>query len=55
MGSTLRAVREAMHITVEKSTLGNEFTAGDLGGLVNDTKPDGKVTALWAGSTCQFR
>lgn len=55
MGSTLKQLREAMHISVEESSLGHEFAAGDLGGLLSDTKPDGKVTALWAGSTCQFR
>jgi hypothetical protein len=55
MGSTLKQLREAMHISVDESTLGHEFAAGDLGGLLSDMTPAGKVTALWAGSTCQFR
>lgn len=55
MGSTLKQLREAMSITVDESTLGHEFAAGDMGGLLSDTTPGGKVTALWAGSTCQFR
>lgn len=55
MGSTLKQLREAMSISVEESSLGHEFAAGDLGGLLSDTTPGGKVTALWGGSTCQFR
>lgn len=55
MGSTMKQVRDAMSITVEDSSLGHEFAAGDLGGLVSDKTPGGKVTALWGGSTCQFR
>ncbi|MES2442460.1 MAG: hypothetical protein V4574_06485 [Pseudomonadota bacterium] len=55
IGSTLRQVREAMTVTVEESTLGHEFSAGDLGGLLSAAAPDGKVEHLWAGSTCQFR
>jgi hypothetical protein len=56
MGSTLKQMRESMSVTIDKdSTLGHEFASGDLGGLLSDTTPSGKVTALWAGSTCQFR
>jgi hypothetical protein len=55
IGSTLKQVRDAMTVTVENSTLGDEFRAGDLGGLLTSLEPDATITHLWAGSTCQFR
>lgn len=55
MGSTLQEVRAAMTVSTEESTLGHEFTSGDMGGLVSAMTRAGKVEALWAGSTCQFR
>jgi hypothetical protein len=55
IGSTLKQVREVMTVSVEESSLGHEFASGDLGGLLSASAPEGKVTALWAGSTCQFR
>lgn len=41
--------------TVEESTLGTEFTVGDMGGLLDGKGPDAKITTLWAGVTCMFR
>jgi hypothetical protein len=56
MGTTLKQIRESMSVTLdEESTLGHEFAAGDMGGLLSASAPTGTVTALWAGSTCQFR
>lgn len=55
IGSTLKQIRDVMTVTVEESTLGIEFTAGELSGLLTSDKADGKVTNLWAGSVCQFR
>jgi hypothetical protein len=55
IGSTLTQMREVMHVTVEESTLGHEFSAGELGGLLSAAAPDGRIEHLWAGSTCQFR
>lgn len=52
IGST-QAQLEAAH-TLEwfaDSTLGQEFTAGNMSGLVED----GAVSHLWAGVTCIFR
>ena len=40
---------------VEQSTLGTEFSAGGLGGVLESGKPAAKVTHLWGGSTCVFR
>jgi len=55
IGSTLKQIRESMTVTLDESSLGHEFAAGDMGGLLSAATPAGKVTALWAGSTCQFR
>ena len=56
IGSTLKDLRAAFgEVTVENSSLGDEFSAGDLGGLLTSLKPDATITHLWAGSTCQFR
>ncbi len=41
--------------TIESSTLGVEFDAGGIGGLLSSDAPDATVTTLWAGTNCQFR
>lgn len=55
IGSTLKQLRDVMTVTVEESTLGTEFAAGELSGLLTANAPGGKITNLWAGSVCQFR
>lgn len=56
IGSTLKQLREEFSdVRVENSSLGDEFSAGKLGGLLTSLKPDATITHLWAGSTCQFR
>jgi hypothetical protein len=55
IGSTLKQMRDVTTVTVEESTLGTEFAAGGLGGLLSADAADGKVEHLWAGSICQFR
>lgn len=40
---------------VEESTLGTEFRAGGLSGILASKAPDAKVTNLWGGATCVFR
>ena len=50
--SVLRAVKGAH---VEQSSLGTEFAAGALSGLLSSKGADAKVRALWSGSTCVFR
>ena len=37
---------------VPDSTLGTEFMAGDMSGIIGD---DGTITNLWAGMSCNFR
>lgn len=40
---------------VPNSTLGAEFSSGDLGGMLSSDAPDATVEALYAGLTCFFR
>jgi hypothetical protein len=42
-------------LEVEESTLGTEFRAGGLSGILASKAPDARVTHLWGGSTCVFR
>ncbi len=55
IGTTLRELRAAGPVTVEQSTLGTEFDAGGIGGLLSGPGAAAKVTNLWAGTTCAFR
>ena len=40
---------------IPESTLGAEFSSGDLGGMLSSDAPDATVEALYAGLTCFFR
>lgn len=42
-------------VDVSESTLGTEFAAGGLYGLLSGDGPDATVTHLWAGTACSFR
>ncbi|HYE45530.1 MAG TPA: hypothetical protein VEA44_07115 [Caulobacter sp.] len=56
VGSTRQQLTEAFaDLTVEESTLGLEFTAGEVSGLLDKDGPTGKVQAIWAGTSCVFR
>jgi hypothetical protein len=55
IGSTRKQLESANAIKVEDSTLGVEFGAGDLSGLLSSRDPDGEITNLWAGTTCIAR
>ena len=54
-GSTRAELESAYAVKVVESTLGTEFSAGALAGLLDTGKPDAKVTHLWAGVTCLAR
>lgn len=54
-GSTRAALEGAYAIEMPDSTLGIEFAAGDMGGLLDGPGKDAKVTDMWAGVTCMFR
>ena len=55
VGSTRAQLEAAYKVTVEETTLGQEFQAGGLGGLLSGPGPDARITNLWAGITCAFR
>jgi len=40
---------------IPDSTLGAEFSSGDLGGMLSSDAPDATIEALYAGLTCFFR
>ena len=42
-------------VEVMPSSLGTEFTAGGVAGLLESPEPDARVTHLWAGATCIAR
>jgi hypothetical protein len=55
IGSSRAEVAALPGVEVAESTLGTEFTAGRLGGLLDSSSADARVTDLWGGATCQFR
>jgi hypothetical protein len=55
IGSARAELEPLRGLEVEESTLGTEFRAGGLSGLLASKAPDARVTALWGGSTCVFR
>lgn len=54
IGST-RDTLGAYDYKVVRTSLGSEFSAGDLHGLLNSAARDAKVTNLWAGEVCIAR
>jgi len=55
IGTTRADFEAASVMDVRTTSLGVEFTSGDIGGLLTSRLPDGRVTALWAGQTCIAR
>ena len=55
VGSSRADLDAAYDAEVADSTLGPEFSAGGLGGLLSGRTPDARVTVLWAGAICAFR
>lgn len=55
IGTTVAELEDAYsEVNIDEASIGNIFAAGDLFGLVDTNDDDGKVTALWAGTTCIF-
>jgi hypothetical protein len=51
-----RAEVEELYVTtIDDTSLGVEFSAGDLHGILSSRRMDAVVTNLWAGVTCIFR
>lgn len=55
LGSTRAQLEAVGPVEVSDTSIGHEFAAGELYGLLDATAPTGKVTNLWAGTTCIFR
>lgn len=55
IGSSRADVAALPGFEIEQSTLGTEFRAGGLSGILASKAPGAKVTALWGGATCVFR
>jgi hypothetical protein len=55
VGSTRSELESAYTVEVFESTLGTEFSTGNLFGILNSTAPDAVVEYLWAGTVCNFR
>ena len=54
-GSTRRALEAAYDPNIEQSSLGMEFSAEGLSGVLDGSGLEARVTALWAGVSCVFR
>lgn len=55
LGSTRRELEAAYAAQVGETTLGTEFQAGGLYGVLDGPSPDARIDALWAGTGCVFR
>ena len=55
IGSTRAELESAYDADIRESSLGTEFVAGGLAGLLDSPRPDAKVSNLWAGETCIAR
>ncbi|WGM39841.1 hypothetical protein [Caulobacter sp. NIBR1757] len=56
VGSTRQQLTASFgDLKVEESTLGIEFTAGAISGILDKDGPAGKVETLWGGTSCVFR
>lgn len=55
IGSTLADLEKAYAIEVAETSLGIEFTAGAMAGLLSSDAPTATITNLWAGETCIAR
>ena len=54
-GSSRTALGEAYAATFSTTTLGTEFAAGGLFGLLDGPGPNATISDLWAGVSCNFR
>lgn len=55
LGSTRAELDDAYDATITSSSLGTEFAAGGLYGVLGSARADAQITALWAGTSCVFR
>ncbi|QQE64313.1 hypothetical protein GFS31_09930 [Leptolyngbya sp. BL0902] len=55
VGSSREDLEAAYTVTVFESTIGTEFAAGQLAGLLSDPTAAAEITDFWAGTVCIFR
>lgn len=55
IGSTRKELTGAYAAEISESSLGEEFTAGELSGLLSGSGATAKITAIWSGQVCNFR
>lgn len=55
IGSSRDELESVYDVRIFRSTLGIEFSAGGLAGLLESDLPDARITHLWAGQTCIAR
>lgn len=55
VGSTRRDLDAAYSASVQESTLGTEFTAGAMAGLIGGPSAGDSITNMWAGEVCIAR
>ncbi len=54
-GTTRAALKSAYNATVSRTSLGYEFSAGDLHGVLDGAAAGARVTDMWAGVSCVAR
>lgn len=54
-GSTRAELESAYAAKIFESTLGTEFTAGDVFGILDGKGAGARITNLWAGASCNMR
>jgi hypothetical protein len=55
VGSTRAELEDVYAATIEPTSLGVEFMAGGLQGVLENAEKKGKIVALWAGASCVAR
>lgn len=55
LGSTRAELENAYSAKIFESTLGTEFTAGDIFGILEGKRATATITNLWAGASCNMR
>ena len=55
IGATRLALQKLGRLRVSRTSLGTEFTMGGVSGVLSNPSPRGRVEALWAGLSCNFR
>ena len=55
VGDTRAQLAAAHAPEVQQSTLGLEFSAGDINGVLDGPSADARITEMWAGTSCVAR